>query len=81
MSLSCFFKIHIREKFCNIISHLISVVFDNEPQTVAVAKAVRIELSNLLTVNATHVVGAVVAIDDGSISFISTMYSMFHIYL
>ena len=50
---------------------LVIIVFDNEPQTVAVAKAVVIELGYPIPVNATDVVNAVVAIDDNSISVIS----------
>ena len=50
---------------------LVLIVFDNEPQTVAVAKAVGIELSNPIPVNETDVVVAVVAIDDNTISVIS----------
>ena len=50
---------------------LVLIVFDNEPQTVAVAKAVGIEQGNLIPLKATDVVVAVVAIDDNSISVIS----------
>ena len=47
------------------------IVFDNGPQTAAVAKAVGIEKSNPLTVNATDDVVAVDAIYDNNISVIS----------
>ena len=50
---------------------LVLIVFDNEPQTVAVAKAVGIEQANPVPVNETDIVVAVVAIDDNTISVIS----------
>ena len=49
---------------------LVLIVFDNEPQTVAGAKAVGIESANPIAVNETDVV---VAIDDNTISVISAM--------
>ena len=50
---------------------MVLIVFDNEPQTVAVAKAVGIELANPIPVNATDDDVAVVAIDDNTIYVIS----------
>ena len=47
------------------------IVFDNEPQTVAVPKAVGIESGKPIPVIATDVDVAVVAIDDNSVSVIS----------
>ena len=52
---------------------LVLIVFDNEPQTVAIAKAVGIEKGKPIPVNATDVDVAVVAIDDNSIIVISAM--------
>ena len=71
MSLNCLLKIYIFEYFNFLFLFLVLIVFDNEPQTVAVAKAVGIEYGNPITVNATDVVVAVVAIDDNSFSVIS----------
>ena len=55
-----------------LILILVLIVFDNEPQTAAVAKAVGLEKGNPIPLNAaTHVDVAVVAIDDNTISVIS----------
>ena len=71
MSLNCLLKIYLREYYIILFLIFVLIVFDNEPQTVAVAKAVGIEYGNPIPVNATDVVVAVVAIDDNSISVIS----------
>ena len=73
MSLNCLHEIYVCEYFIIFFSFfLVLIVFDNEPQTVAVAKPVGIEKGNPIPVNATEFVVAVVAIDDNSISVIST---------
>ena len=74
-------KIHICEYFIILFLILVLTVFDNEPQTVAVAKAVGIEKGKPIPVNATDDVVAVVAIDDKSISVLSTKLIYFYIYL
>ena len=56
--------------FIILILILILIVFENEQQTVAVAKAVGIENGKPITVIATDVDVAGVAIDDISISVI-----------
>ena len=70
MSLNRLHKIYVCEYFIILFLILVLIVFDNEPQTVAVAKAVGIELGNPIPVIATDVVVAVVAIDDNSFSVI-----------
>ena len=54
----------------NSISFLVLTVFDNEPYTVAVAKAAGLESGITIPVNVIDVVFAVVAFDDNSISVI-----------
>ena len=73
MSLNCLLKIYICEYFISFFLILVSIVFDNEPPTVAVAKAVGIEYGKLIHVIATNFDAAVVAIDDNTISVISAM--------
>ena len=76
MSLNCLLKIYICEYFIFLFLILVLIVFDNEPQTVAVTKAVGIEQGNPIPVNATDVDVAVVAIDDNTISVISAMFNI-----
>ena len=71
MSLNCLLRIYFCEYFTILFLVLVLIIFDNEPQTVAVEKAVGIECGNAIPVNATDFVVAVVAIDDNSISVIS----------
>ena len=73
LSLNCLLKLYICEYFIILFLVLVLIVFDNEPQTVAVAKAVGIEKGYPIPVNATDVVVAVAAIDDITISVISAM--------
>ena len=58
------------------------IVFNNEPQTVGVAKAVGIKLGNPVRVDATDVDVAVVAIDDNNFSVISaTLICKYNFYI
>ena len=50
LSLNCLLKIYICEYFIILFFILVLIVFDNEPQTVAVAKAVGIEYGNPIPV-------------------------------